>query len=66
MTERDAVRAIQAEDGTWYVGGDVSVLYEPPFARITAEAIADMENSAQPPKDWFETRDKLEAMGLPF
>ncbi len=56
--------AILGDNGMWGVEENDVVLYEPSFARQTAEAIADMENSERPPKDWMETADKLTAMGL--
>ncbi len=58
-------KAFQGDDGTWGVEDNGATLYDPSFSRPTAEAIADMENSENPPKDWEETADKLTAMGLP-
>jgi len=60
------VQAIQDENGLWGVGGETFIVYESQFSRITAEAIADMENSENPPKDWKETKERLKIMGLPF
>ena len=60
-------RAYQGPEGMWGVHGDGGgILYEPEFCRETAEAIADMENSERPPKDWEETKDRLVRAGLPF
>ena len=38
--------------------------YEPDFTREVAQAIADMMNKPNPPGDWEETRERVEAMGL--
>jgi hypothetical protein len=59
------VAAEQGHDGTWGVGTGSAWLYEPQFTRITAEAIADMENSESPPADWTETNQRLVWLGLP-
>ncbi len=58
--------AIRGDNGMWGVDEDGGVLYEPSFSRATAEAIADMENSDNPPEDWKETANRLAVMGLPF
>lgn len=59
-------KAFQGDNGEWGVEDRDSVLYEPMFARITAEAMADMCNSKNPPKDWYETQERLDRMGLPY
>lgn len=59
--------AFQGEDGMWGLADENdAVLYDPQFAKITADAMADLENAENPPKDWEETRDRLMEMGLPF
>jgi hypothetical protein len=43
-----------------------AILYESMFCRLTAEAISWMYNTQQPPKDWEETKERLDMMGLPY
>lgn len=64
MGSKSKVKAIRGDDGRWGVGDDISVLYEPEFSQEVAERIANMENSSDPPVDWQETRERLEAEGL--
>lgn len=59
-------KAFQGDDGTWGVEEGGATLYEPMFSRATAEAIAEMEDAENPPKDWGGTRDRLDKMGLPY
>lgn len=68
LKQKPKYEAFQGDNGMWGVGGadGHGVLYEADFARITAEAIADMENSDKPPKDWEEAKQRLKAAGLPY
>jgi len=60
-----AYKIFQSEDGMWGVQ-DGAVLYDPSFSKITAQAIADLSNAQFPPKNWEETTERLDAMGLPY
>lgn len=63
----DTFSAFQGDEGLWGVHDQHgAVLYDPTFARATAEAVADMENSEKPPVDWEETAERLKQAGLPF
>lgn len=53
-------------NGLWGVCQGNGVEYEAEFCRLTAETIADMYNSDNPPADWYETSDRLTVAGLPF
>lgn len=67
IAKRIKQKAFQGENGMWGVcdESERGLLYESDMSRATAEAIADMENSENPPKDWEETKQRLEAAGLP-
>ena len=60
----DRHEAFMGDDGAWGVECQGAVLYEADFTRAQAEALADMENSDNPPKDWEEAERRLKRMGL--
>jgi hypothetical protein len=60
------LEAFQGDDGLWGVCEGQAVQYEPEFASMTAEALADMGNSTNPPKDWEAAAERLKLAGLPF
>jgi hypothetical protein len=63
--------SIFKEKGKWGVGHRYvskgkkcwSLLYEPDFVKATAQRIAELENSENPPEDWEATREILEREG---
>ena len=65
--DRDFIEIFKGDDGLWGIADSRGgIYYEADFCRVTAEAIVDMMMAERPPKDWEETKERLDRAGLPY
>ena len=58
------ITTFRGRNGRFGLEEDGAIQYEAQFTEQVADAIAEMENSDKPPRDWYETKERLHAMGL--
>jgi len=56
----------KGDNGKFGVEQGNAVLYDAEFTEKIAKRIAELENTAKSPRDWYETADILEAEGFPY
>lgn len=62
--EPATVEAFRGGNGLWGVRAEDGLIYDPTFSHPVALRIAQLENSAHPPKDWEETEEILRSEGF--
>ena len=58
------ITTFRGRNGLYGLEDSGGVLYEATFTKPVADAVAEMENSDDVPRDWYETKERLIAMGL--
>jgi hypothetical protein len=63
MKIKNKLKPFRGSNGRWGVDG-CGLLYHSGFSKRTAQRIADLENSDEPPKDWEHTKTILDKEGF--